>query len=107
MQEAPTSTVQRMHQKALPAKSDRLLQQAWHQAKEQTDLVLGIDDFAIKKGHTYNTGIHDLRGETMLDLLLGRKLDALRTYAEQHPEFRPESQGCRHGSGSSVSHLDQ
>lgn len=64
-----------------------MLQQAWHQAKVQTDLVLGIDDFAIKKGHTYNTGIHDLRGETMLDLLLGRKLDALRAYAEQHPEF--------------------
>ena len=54
---------------------------------DQAELVLGIDDFAIKKGHTYNTGIHDLRDETMLDLLSGRKLDALRTYAEQHPEF--------------------
>lgn len=49
--------------------------------------MLGIDDFAIKKGRTYNTGIHDLRGETMLDLLSGRKLDALRAYVEQHPEF--------------------
>ncbi|MDQ0171521.1 hypothetical protein J2T19_002983 [Paenibacillus tundrae] len=52
-----------MHQEALPAESERLLQQAWIQASNQTDLVLGIDDFAIKKGHTYNTGIHDLRGK--------------------------------------------
>nr|WP_245996225.1 hypothetical protein [Paenibacillus taihuensis] len=32
-------------------------------------LALDVDDFAIKKGHTYNTGIHNHRGETMLDLL--------------------------------------
>ncbi|MEK3795551.1 transposase [Paenibacillus sp. FSL R7-0204] len=87
IQEAPASTVQRMHQEALPAESERLLKQAWCQAKDTPELVLSIDDFAIKKGHTYNTGIYDLRGETMLDLLSGRKLDALRAYAEQHPEF--------------------
>lgn len=48
-----------------------------------SDLVLAIDDFAIKKGHTYNT----LRGETMLDLLVGRKLEDLRIYVCKHPEF--------------------
>lgn len=87
MQEVPASTVQRMHQEALPAENQRLVQQAWDQAKETEGLVLGIDDFAIKKGHTYNTGIHNLRGETMLDLLAGRKLEDLRTYARQHPDF--------------------
>ncbi|WP_198023099.1 transposase, partial [Paenibacillus zanthoxyli] len=87
MQEAPVSTVQRMHQEALPAQSERLVEQAWRKAKITEGLVLGIDDFAIKKGHTYNTGIHNLRGETMLDLLPGRKLEALRTYARQHPDF--------------------
>ncbi|QWU16168.1 ISL3 family transposase [Paenibacillus sophorae] len=87
MQEAPASTVQRMHQEALPAQSERLAQQAWRKAKTTEGLVLGIDDFAIKKGHSYNTGIHNLRGETMLDLLPGRKLEALRTYARQHPDF--------------------
>jgi transposase len=50
-------------------------------------LVLGVDDFAIKKAHTYNTGIHDLKGEMMLDLLPGRKLEDLRAYAEHHPDF--------------------
>jgi transposase len=87
MQEAPSSTVQRMHQEALPAERDGLVHQAWDQAKASKGLVLGIDDFAIRKGHTYNTGIHNLRGETMLDMLAGRKLDDLRTYARQHPDF--------------------
>ncbi|OXM13929.1 ISL3 family transposase [Paenibacillus herberti] len=87
MQEVPVSTVQRMHQDALPAESKRLTEQAWCEAQNTSGLVLGIDDFAIKKGHTYNTGIHNLRGETMLDLFPGRKLEALRAYAKQHPDF--------------------
>ncbi len=57
------------------------------EAGDTSGLVLGIDDFAIKKGHTYNTGIHNLRSETMLDLLAGRKLEDLRAYARQHPDF--------------------
>lgn len=88
MQEAPASTIQRMHQEALPIECARIHEQAWNEAKTTTSLVLGIDDFAIKKGHTYNTGIHNLRGEVMLDLLAGRKLEDLRAYAHQHPEFR-------------------
>jgi transposase len=76
-----------MQQEALPAECSRLYEQAWSEAKAAEGLVLGIDDFAIKKGHTYNTGIHNLRGETMLDLLAGRKLEDLRAYAGQHPDF--------------------
>lgn len=87
IQEAPASTVQRIHKDALPAECERLTEQAWHEALNTSGLVLGIDDFAIKKGHTYNTGIHNLRGETMLDLLAGRKLEDLRTYARQYPHF--------------------
>ena len=33
MQEAPASTVQRMHQEALPAESERLSKQAWYEAE--------------------------------------------------------------------------
>jgi transposase len=87
MQQAPASTVGRMHNEAIPVESERLSKQAWKQAHESSGLVLGVDDFAIRKGHTYNTGIHDLKGETMLDLLSGRKLEDLRAYAQQHPNF--------------------
>ncbi|OMF26761.1 ISL3 family transposase [Paenibacillus sp. FSL H8-0548] len=87
MQQAPTSTIQQMHNDAVPLESERLSEQAWKQAKESKGLVLGVDDFAIKKGHTYNTGIHDLKGEMMLDLLPGRKLEDLRVYAKHHPVF--------------------
>lgn len=87
MLQAPTSTVQRIHSEAVQAECERICEQVWKEAKETADLVLGIDDFAIKKGHTYNTGIHNLKGETMLDLLPGRKLEELRTYAQEHPDF--------------------
>ncbi|MFM9276641.1 transposase [Paenibacillus sp. p-8] len=76
-----------MHQEVLPVECERLVRHAWDQAQASEGLVLGIDDFAIKKGHAYNTGIHNLRGETMLDVLDGRKLEDLRTYARQHPDF--------------------
>jgi len=87
MQQAPASTVQRMHNEALVVESERIYERVWEEANETTGLVLGIDDFAIKKGHTYNTGIHNLKGETMLDLLPGRKLEELRAYAQGHPGF--------------------
>lgn len=87
MQQAPASTVQRMHHEAIALVSGRLSEQAWKQAKVSSGLVLGVDDFAIKKGHNYNTGIHDLKGETVLDILSGRKPENLRMYAQQHPDF--------------------
>jgi transposase len=87
MQQAPASTIQRIHHEAVPAECERIYAQVWEEAKGMEDLVLGVDDFAIKKGHTYNTGIHNLKGETMLDLLPGRKLEELRTYAQEHPDF--------------------
>src|SRR4051812_22654876 len=47
----------------------------------------GIDDFAIRKGHTYNTGLHDLRGNTLLDVIPGRTVSGLRAYYQEHPEL--------------------
>ncbi len=38
-------------------------------AQASTILILGIDDFTIRKGHTYNTGFHDLRNGTLLTLI--------------------------------------
>ncbi|WP_429371473.1 transposase [Paenibacillus sp. DS2015] len=48
---------------------------------------MGIDDFAIRKGHTYNAGLHDLRGGTFLDVIPGRRLEEMRTYYEETPRW--------------------
>lgn len=97
-----------MHQEALPAESERLAEQAWREAKDTTDLVLGIDDFAVKKALTFNTGIHNLRGVTMQDLLAGHKLEDLRAYARQYPDFLAlNPKAVVMGLGSGVSLMDQ
>ena len=46
-------------------------------AQGSTRLILGIDDFAIRKGHTYNTGFHDLRNGSLLTLVMGRTYQTL------------------------------
>ncbi|WP_343288431.1 transposase [Turicibacter bilis] len=46
-------------------------------AQSSSRLILGIDDFAIRKGHTYNTGFHDLRNGYLLPLMMGRTYQTL------------------------------
>lgn len=46
-------------------------------AQNSERLVIGIDDFAIRKGHTYNTGFHDLRNGSLLAVVNGRKCNEL------------------------------
>lgn len=83
----PQSTLQSTYTKWLTTTSNHLQQAVWQLTQQRDGLVLGIDDFAIRKGHTYNTGIHDLRGETLLDVLPGRTLEDLRSYTQSHPAF--------------------
>ena len=56
-------------------------------SKNTEVLIIGIDDFAIRQGHSYNTGIHDLRNETLLHLIKGRKLHDLREDKEKNPKI--------------------
>lgn len=46
-------------------------------------LIIGIDDFAIIKVHSYNIEIQDLRNETLLHLVKRRKLNKLIEYIEK------------------------
>ncbi|WP_141430494.1 transposase [Bacillus sp. 03113] len=50
----------------------RIQTECIEKAQMSHQLILGMDDVAIRKGHTYNTGLHDLRGESFLDFIAGR-----------------------------------
>ena len=61
-------------------------------AQGSTRLILGIDDFAIRKGHTYNTGFHDLRNGSLLTLVMGRTYQTLiqkQALMKQLKELKP------------------
>ena len=81
----PASTVARVI-RAWKTTTAELVQQACQQKAAQCqNLVLGIDDFAIRKGHTYNTGLHDLRNGTFLDVIPGRTIKELEIYFATQP----------------------
>ena len=85
LSETPLTTVHRVVRQWMTAESARVQSRCAEQAKVRTDLVLGIDDFAIRKGHRYNTGLHDLRGGTFLDVIPGRTIVELQEYYQAQP----------------------
>ncbi len=82
--DSPYSTTERFFKTIIMKLAPLTEAYATKTAQEATKLILGIDDFAIRKGHNYNTGIHDLRGETFLALIKGRKLNDLREYTKRN-----------------------
>src|ERR1700722_19026073 len=53
---------------------------------EQRLRVVGVDDWAWKKGQTYGTILVDLERRTVADLLPQRSADQLAEWLKQHPE---------------------
>lgn len=51
----------------------------------ETPRVLGVDDWAIRKGQNYGTILVDLEKQKPIDLFIGREADALQEWLEQHP----------------------
>jgi transposase len=49
--------------------------------------VLGVDDFAFRKGHTYGTVLVDLERRRVVDLLPERSQETLVAWLEGHPEI--------------------
>ena len=84
----PYSTAERFFKDAALIIARCTGQQAQKQALESEKLILGIDDFAIRKGHNYNTGIHDLRGESLLGITKGRTLEELDEYMAKNPQIK-------------------
>src|SRR5215212_2940189 len=48
--------------------------------------VLGVDDFAFRKGHTYGTVLVDLERRSVVDLLPERSQESLVAWLKRHPE---------------------
>jgi transposase len=59
--------------------------------------VLGVDDFALRRGQVYATILIDAETGQRVDVLASRKADALETWLLSHPGVQVV---CRDGSGA-------
>jgi transposase len=48
--------------------------------------VVGVDDWAFRKGHTYGTIVVDLERGEVVELLPGRDGGELKVWLGRHPE---------------------
>lgn len=71
-----------------------------------TSGIIGIDDWAFKKGKTYGTIVVDLVTRKVIDLLADRQSDTLAAWLQKHPEitlvsrdrYSPYATGIRNGA---------
>jgi len=51
----------------------------------KTPTILGVDDWAIRKGNSYGTILIDLETRRTVDLLSERSAEALANWLQTHP----------------------
>ena len=63
----------------------RLVRRGGRLTDQPTPRVLGVDDWAKRKGHSYGTILCDLERHQVIDLLDDRDATTLQTWLEAHP----------------------
>ena len=80
-----------------------------------TPRILGIDDWAFKRGHHYGTILVDLEKRQPIDLLPDREAQTVRTWLSEHPGIEIISRdrggeyakGCRDGAPDAQQVVDR
>lgn len=75
----------------LPVSDDTILRRLKRGGSEHKSVgttIVGIDDWAQKKGENYGTIVVDLERSCVVDLVAGRSAGSVTTWLEAHPEVQ-------------------